>query len=430
MLTEAQHDRPETTAAEAVEGVRTVLVVDDSALQRKLLALSLTRWGYAVLEAGSGVEALDMCAHQRVDLILSDWVMDGMSGLDLCKTLRARAGQDYVYFILLTSRSESCDIAEGLDAGADDYLAKPVHGEELRARIAAADRLVRMGRELRARNRVVSSTLAQLQSLYSALDRDLAEARKLQHSLLRERSVSVGPVEGTLTLKSCGHVGGDMVGHFRADDGRVGFWAIDVSGHGIAPALLTARLAGFLSPVSADQNVALETRDDGRRIVRDLGEIGTRLNTLMLEDLTTEHYFTMVLCVVESGTGQVDLLLAGHPLPLVQRTSGGIERLGTGGMPMGLLPAPHFDRVTTRLGQGDRLLIVSDGVTECMDAAGGLLGESGVAASLERSRTLSGQALFDALMWDVADHSGTDDLTDDLSGILIEYGRCDQPRPK
>ena len=166
--------------------IRYVLVVDDSRLQRKILTSSLKRWGFEVAEASSGDQALKMIQMQRPDLILSDWIMPGMSGLELCRRFREIEGDQYSYFILLTSKSEKEEVARGLDSGADDFLTKPVDSNELRARIRAGERLVDMQRSMARSNRRLSETLEEVQRLYDNIDSDLQEAKKLQQSLLRE----------------------------------------------------------------------------------------------------------------------------------------------------------------------------------------------------------------------------------------------------
>ncbi len=78
---------------------KVVLVVDDSKAQRRILSVNLARWGYTVLEAGSGAEALEICKSNGVDLVVSDWMMPGMNGLDFCKAFRALRQDRYGYFI-------------------------------------------------------------------------------------------------------------------------------------------------------------------------------------------------------------------------------------------------------------------------------------------------------------------------------------------
>ena len=224
--------------------VQNVLVVDDSRLQRRILSSMLNRWGYSVTEAATGADALKQCKVLYPDLIVSDWMMPGMTGLEFCLQLRAMNADRYSYFILLTSKSEKDEIAHGLENGADDFLTKPVNAHELRARISAGERILQMQRELQDKNALLTTTLDELQSLYSALDKDLIEAEKLQQSLIKDRHKSFGPFDLSLMLHSAGHVGGDLVGLFPAGPNHLGIYAIDVSGHGISSALMTARLAG------------------------------------------------------------------------------------------------------------------------------------------------------------------------------------------
>ncbi len=105
---------------------RRVLVVDDSRAQRHLLAVQLARWGYAVTEAATGAEALALARAQDFDFVISDWMMPGLTGPELCQAFRALPRDGYGYFILLTSKSGQEAIATGLDGGADDFLTKPV----------------------------------------------------------------------------------------------------------------------------------------------------------------------------------------------------------------------------------------------------------------------------------------------------------------
>ncbi len=114
-------------ALTAENAIRQVLVVDDSRLQRRILSASLKRWGFDVREAETATEALDICREFPPDLVMSDWMMPGMSGPEFCREFRQMVRDTYGYFILLTSKSEKDAIAHGLDAGADDFLTKPVN---------------------------------------------------------------------------------------------------------------------------------------------------------------------------------------------------------------------------------------------------------------------------------------------------------------
>ncbi|NGM46947.1 SpoIIE family protein phosphatase [Rhodobacter sp. SGA-6-6] len=398
-----------------------VLVVDDSRAQRHILAMYLRKWGYEVIEAASGEEALAICADLPVGFVISDWMMPGMTGVEFCSRFKSLPRDSYGYFILLTSKSEKSEIADGLLAGADDFVPKPVGSDELRARLRAGQRILSMRSELVEKNRLIAANMKELQALYDSLDRDLVEARKLQQTLVRDRFRDFGAATASLMIRSSGHVGGDLVGAFQIDDRRVAVYSVDVSGHGVASAMMTARLAGYLSGSSPDQNLAFQQLPDGRREVRRPSEIARAFNRLMLEDIQVEQYFTMAYAELDLPTGRVVLAQAGHPHPMVLRAGGRLERVGTGGLPVGLIPDAGYEDSSLTLAPGDRLFLMSDGLTECPGRDGFDLGEEGLARMLQRLSALDSPALFEALVWDLADFAGTDHFADDVSGVLLDY---------
>ncbi|WP_305547707.1 PP2C family protein-serine/threonine phosphatase [Tabrizicola sp.] len=404
----------------AVEVPRHVLVVDDSRAQRHMVSMHLRRWGYRVSESESALAALDLCRSADIDIIISDWMMPGMTGLEFCREFRALDRENYGYFVLLTSKSETTEIADGLEAGADDFLTKPVASNELRARLRAGERMLATQAELLAKNRVIVSTLVELQKLYDSLDRDLIEARKLQQTLIRDRVRDYGWAKVALILRNSGRVGGDLVGSFRVDEDRVVVYSIDVSGHGVASAMMTARLAGFLTGSSPEQNLAFQTGPEGEHILLPPAAVVDRFNRLMLDEIQAEQYFTMAYAVVDRRTGRLDLVQAGHPHPMLIRRDGRVQRLGQGGMPIGLIDGATYDQITVQVAPGDRLILVSDGFTECPLPEGRDFGEDGLVESLKSSAHLSGADLLEAMVWDLTAKAGTDSFPDDVSGIVLD----------
>ncbi|WP_339108653.1 SpoIIE family protein phosphatase [Thioclava sp. GXIMD4216] len=399
---------------------RSVLVVDDSKMQRRILSAQLSRSGYDVTEAASAEEALEICQQFEPDIVISDWMMTGMSGVEFCRKFREMPRAGYGYFILLTSKSEKAEVALGLQSGADDFLAKPVNGNELRARLQAGDRILRMERELTRKNQLLSSTLDELKTVHEGIRRDLSEARQLQQSLVKERYRSFGSSEVTLMLRPCGQVGGDLVGFFPINARRVGLYGIDVSGHGITSALMTARLAGYLSGSSPDQNIALVLSDFGIYEGMDPGELATYLNKLVLDEMQTESYFTMVYADVDLVSGEVLMVQGGHPHPVKQRIDGTIELLGQGGLPVGLIEEAQYETFSTVLEPGERLILMSDGITEATAHDGQLLMENGLDSMLKTLSNLNGNGFLDALYWEVENYADGN-LTDDVSAVFFEF---------
>ena len=422
-LDSVQEERINKTASQGEVGpIRRVLVVDDSRLQRRILRSSLKKLGYDIVEADNAESALEICARGLPDLVLSDWMMPGMNGLEFCRAFRTLSADEYGYFILLTSKSEKNEIAQGLDAGADDFLTKPVNPDELRARISAGARVIGMQRELSDANRVVTETLDQLQMVYDGIDRDLIQARKIQQSLVPELSRQFGASRVSLLLKPCGHIGGDLVGMFSPGLGTLGFYNIDVSGHGITSAMMTARLGGYLSSTHFDQNLAMKRFNYHYRL-NPPEEVARMLNARLIADPGIEEYFTMVYAVVDLHNGGLKLVQAGHPHPLILRRDGTADFVGEGGLPVGLVPDAPYQQFEAQMETGDRLLLYSDGFTECRLENGDMLESEGLLDLISKCRPgQTGQEFLDDLFWNLTQVMSSEcGLEDDVSAALFEY---------
>ena len=145
------------------------------------------------------------------------------------------------------------------------------------------------------------------------------------------------------------------------------------------------------------------------------------MNRIVMERMQVDQYFTCVYALAELDTGKVAMVQAGHPHPLILRAGGGIESVGEGGLPIGLVPGAEYARIEIQLQPGDRLLLLSDGVNEAADGAGNELGDEGVISLVEKNRAMGGSALLEALVWDVQAFAGDRDLGDDISGVLYEF---------
>ncbi len=154
-----------------------ILVVEDNTTTLKLFEKSLVGWGYTVYTAENGKEAWNSIEKNTVDIVVSDWVMPEMDGVELCKRIRNEGTEEYVYFILVTSQDSKEDIINGLEAGVDDYLTKPIDIDELRARVEIGKRLVELERKARRRydeiKRNYYQTIRMFTSLIEVFDEDL-----------------------------------------------------------------------------------------------------------------------------------------------------------------------------------------------------------------------------------------------------------------
>jgi len=120
-----------------------ILVAEDDAVLRRVLQALLSRWGFEPVPVADGYAALAVAEGPDAPRIaLLDWMMPGVDGIEVCRRIRARAGETYTYVILATSRDRKADVIAGLDAGADDYLIKPFEQAELQVRLKSAQRIL------------------------------------------------------------------------------------------------------------------------------------------------------------------------------------------------------------------------------------------------------------------------------------------------
>lgn len=171
-------------------------------------------------------------------------------------------------------------------------------------------------------------------------------------------------------------VAGDIFGHFCLDQNRLAFYHIDVSGHGVASAMLSFTLSKLMAAPAGEGSPLryIDPYNPARELFRSPSEVVAELNRRFQTEDEATPYFTMVFGIVDTVSGQLELCQAGHPNPICIGREGTVRTIGEGGFPVGLLPQPDYTNTVLRLNPGDRLFIFSDGVSDCSNVDKGAFG--------------------------------------------------------
>jgi len=391
-----------------------VLIVEDSRLYRRLLSGMLAQWGYKVSEAENGLAALQILESQPVSLVISDWEMPEMDGLTLCREIRSRQIGHYIYVILLTARENPDDLTLGFDAGADDFLSKPVEQSELRARLHAGARILSLEATLAARNARLSEALRQI-------EQDLEVAARIQQSVLPAHQQRYRDYFSDWLFLPSAWVSGDIFNVFPLDN-HLGFYCVDVSGHGVGAAMMSLAVARqFLHGRAVER--FLFTDDDE---VASPAEVVRILNGRFCSDeVEVVSYFTMIYGVIDLDTGEGKLCQAGHPTPFIVSPDGEVRAVGSGGAPVGLMPDLSWTDVDFTLAAGERLCLFSDGITECENLAGEQFGPQRLQEALRHGAALGlndllAQFARHLIHWRSGENQEQPTMADDVSLLVIE----------
>lgn len=167
-----------------------ILIADDDITNRRMLEAALKRRNYSdIVCAEDGNSAWDIInADPPPDIVLIDWMMPGMSGLEICKQLRAKQQSKYIYIILITAKSEYRDYMEGIGAGADEYLTKPLFNEELYVRVLSGVRVVNNYKELASLNQNLEQTRQQLELQIADQSKTIERTTILGHGSFQLKS--------------------------------------------------------------------------------------------------------------------------------------------------------------------------------------------------------------------------------------------------
>jgi len=396
-----------------------ILVVDDDPSVLRIIAAMLRRWDYEVTVAHDGLEAWDILQRGDIRLVISDWMMPGLTGPELCRKVRAAEFANYVYLILLTGREDKTSLVQGMDAGADDFMVKPVYREELRVRTRAGERILRLETALEERNRRLNEINRTLTDAYATIRHDLESAAAMQKALLPS-PLRLSGVTVDWLFQPSSFVAGDMFDYFALDEQQLSFYQLDVAGHGVPAALLSFTLNRVLSQGAEEQQLRRQTANlDPTTIpARVVGELNRRFQS----GIDPLLYFTMIYGHLDRRSGRVCLTQAGHPRPIwLHRADHRAELMGGGGFPVGMLPDLEYEVMSFDLAPGDRLFLYSDGITECASEHGELFSEARLTELLEATVDQPVATVAARVGQALQKWKGDDNHQDDITLLILEH---------
>lgn len=372
-----------------------ILVIDDDPAIRLVVNKALQKQGYDIVLASDGQEGLDLALRIRPALIVCDWIMPALDGLEVCRRVKASQDLATTFFILLTSRGDLADRITGLDAGADDFLAKPIDISELQARVRAGLRLHQLSQDLQTQKQL--------------LEAELLEAATYVRSLLPL------PMSGAVSIDArfipCRQLGGDCFDYFWLDPDYLVMYLLDVSGHGLGAALPSSLLLNLLRSRSLPTANFYQPHD-----------VLNCLNETFQMSNQNQKYFTIWYGVYNCTKRQLTYASAGHP-PAILLTSTQdmphVQQLRTPSIPIGILPEAFYTSDRQTIPENSTLYVFSDGIYDIGNTPSNTTwGLDKFVDLLAHSTT---KAELDVILDGVQRSSGVETFEDDLSILKIEF---------
>jgi sigma-B regulation protein RsbU (phosphoserine phosphatase) len=376
-----------------------ILIVDDDTLSRKILSQVLTSAGYNCQVCGDGAEALEIIHARPPSLLLLDFDMPGANGAEVLKQLRSdqHPAVAQVPTIMLTAHGSEESEVSFLQAGADDFVTKPVNAAVLRARIETQLRLRSMRRQLEKQN-------DELERWRRDLERDLAAARLTQRSLIPQKPLMLPGWDVAACYHPVIQVGGDIYGWLRMKDGRILFWIADGSGHGAAAALLTTLAKLLFHHGSVEHNTPASVME--------------AVNDDFRSTFGGRSFMTAMCVAVDRTTGSAHAVGAGHPPLLVVRHNGATESIASIAPPLGLIERPKFAETAINFEPGDAFLLYTDGLFGSSKNEGRRLTPQQLEKMLDHSAPTA-EVLLKRILERSAPGNGQNSLSDDMTALAV-----------
>lgn len=397
-----------------------ILIVEDEEFSRRMLQGQLAGLGHEVVAVASGDEAWSLLQGEDFPLVITDWMMPGIDGLDLVRLIRSRENASYVYVIVLTAKSEQSDVIEGILEGADDFLTKPYDRDELNVRIRAGQRIIELEQRLSTQNDELANSKKKIELAHQRMKHDLDAAARIQRSLLPTTTPESEDLDFAWIYQPCDELAGDIFNVFQLDKENVAFYLLDVVGHGVPSALLSVTLSRFLSP----QGSSFLFPETGGNHLLSPSALANALNDRFPISDRSEQYFTLLYGCYNLTTRTFRYVAAGHPGPLYKPVDADPEIIDTPGYPIGIIEDPEYVEKVIVLNPGDRILLYSDGLLDAENPSGAPFGKEGLMGSASQRHQSIGDEIS-ALQASVVSWCDGQSPDDDISVLAMSLNAVD-----
>jgi sigma-B regulation protein RsbU (phosphoserine phosphatase) len=337
---------------------RRILVIEDDPAARFNMVSYLEDCGFAVSEEDDGARAIEMSRTSPPDLVLCDLRMPGMDGLDVVQALHAQAPD--LPLVVVSGTGVLGDAVEALRKGAWDFIPKPIQNMAvLEHAINGAIEKARLVRDTRRFQAELERANRKLRKNLEQFELDAAAGRKTQLQLMPPPEGRIGAYRFNRHLQPSLYLSGDSVDYFALDQGHVGFFLADVSGHGASSAFVTVLLKSFV------HRYRDLLANEGEQTALEPTRMLARLNIDLLAQ-NLDKYLTIFYGVIEIDTNRLAYANGGHQPNPVLLDEAGARFLDGRGPPLGLFreaefPDHHVDLPTSHL-----LVLCSDGVLDAL----------------------------------------------------------------
>lgn len=373
-----------------------ILIVDDESINRFLLRHMLEEEGFTeIYEAEGGQEALDKFPEVEPDLVLLDVVMPNVNGLEVAKRIKGDADEQYLPIIFITSLDDEDSLANCLAAGGDDFVSKPFNKVILSAKINAHARTRTMSKDIYQQNLELIYHQNNIKREHAIVEHIFSNVLTLNQDLTKYIDYRMAPAT---------NFNGDLFLIEHSPNGGIYLLLGDFTGHGLASAI------GAIPISKSFQNVAHKGLT--------VSEMASIFNQTLLEFLPPDMFFAAAIIEVADNGKLLDVWNGGLPNLLLIDQHGNIKKhFKSMHMALGILEMGDFESLSERYDAelSDRLVGYTDGVTECHNAEGEMLGEEG----FENWLVNSPQITVSELSEKIYDFEAGEEQTDDIS--IISY---------